>query len=447
MILKKILKYLAIKIMAKYRPEIIGITGSVGKTSAKEAARIVLSGKFNAMAGQENYNNELGIPLTIIGAKAAGKNIFGWLAVFWRAASLIIVEHKSYPRILILEMGVDRPGDMDYLLGIAQPDIGILTRIGPVHLEFFGTQEKILLEKSKLIKSLPSDGFAILNYDYPDVYSLCDETKAKCVTYGLEDGADVQAKNINYDKGALFFDLVYGDKSLPIVLPHAIGKPQVYAILSGICCGIVKGMSLEEIKMAVQNYMPAKGRGMLLPGIKNTIIIDDTYNASPQSVEAALQNLKNVADASFSPPARGGVGGGGSEEPNDGQSIAVSGAGDSLFFRKGGQGRISSIAVLGDMLELGSISEEAHFSIGKKVAESGIDYLYTKGVRAKNIAAGAKSAGMNVDKIFEFSDNLSLGKFLQEKIERGDIILVKGSRGMKMEEIIKEIADLSAVPL
>lgn len=405
-ILQKILKYLARKILAEYNPEIIAITGSVGKTSAKEAIHTVLSRYSPSLSrGSKNYNNEFGVPLAIIGAETAGKNIFKWLAVFWRAKKLILFRDKNYPKVLILELAVDKPGDMDYLLDFVKPNIGILTRIGPVHLEKFGTQEKILQEKSKLIKALPKDGFAVLNYDYKDVLSLAGETKAKSITYGFDEGADVRAKNVLLGRGQASFTLEYKGKTEAVVLLHAIGKPQIYAMLAGISCGVAKGMDLETIKEALKNYSPPKGRGNVLKGIKNTLIIDETYNASPQSVEAALENL-----AGYPPhPAKGGIGG----------------------------GRI--IAVLGDMLELGPVSRDAHFDIGKKVAELKIDYLFTAGPRAKDIARGARESGMSKDRIYEFSDNLSLGKFLQEKMEPEGKVLVKGSQGARMEKIIKEI--------
>src|SRR3989344_1895008 len=142
-ILQIILRFLARKILIKYHPDIIGITGSVGKTSAKEAIRAVLMNTKSVQSGAKNYNNELGVPLTIIGAETAGKNIFGWLKIFWRAKKLILFKDRNYPEILILEMAVDMPDDMDYLLDFIRSKIGVLTRIGPVHLEKFGTQEKI----------------------------------------------------------------------------------------------------------------------------------------------------------------------------------------------------------------------------------------------------------------------------------------------------------------
>ena len=406
-LLQSILKIFAKLILKKYRPEVIAITGSVGKTSAKEAIYAVLSDTFSVQHNIKNYNNELGVPLTIIGGEAGGKNILKWIKVFYQATRLILFRANNYPKILILEFGVDRPGDMDYILEFVKPNIGVLTRIGPVHLEKFGTQEKILQEKSKLIKALPKNGFAILNYDYKDVLSLAEETKAKSITYGLEEGADVRAKNIIFGKAQTSFTLEYNSETVAAVLMHAVGEPQIYAILSGAACGIAKGMKLKEIKNSLKNYYPPKGRGALLKGIKNTTIIDDTYNASPQSVLAALKNLKNLAPS----------------------------------FEKGGQGRIlgRSIAVLGDMLELGSISKDAHLEIGKKVCELGVDYLFTVGARAKDIAKGAIKAGMDKDNIYSFDKNFELGKFLQEKMEEGDTVLVKGSRGMHMEEIIKEL--------
>lgn len=396
-LLKLKLKWLARMILKKQNPQVIGITGSVGKTSAKDAIFSVISKKFNARKTYANYNNELGVPLTIIGAESAGKNIFKWLIIFWQAFLLFLFEHKNYPKILVLEMAVDRPGDMDYLLSIARPDIGVLTRVGPVHLEFFGEQQKILEEKAKMIKVLPKSGFAILNYDAKDVLSLCDETRAKCITYGFEEGADLRIKSILETKSSTSFTLRFGQQEEQIVLLNVIGKAQAYATLCAIACGIALGMELSEIKESIKDYRAPQGRGNLLKGVKNTYIIDDTYNASPQSVEMALETLKTVA--------------------------------------LGGR----TIAVLGDMLELGPISNDAHLEIGKAVAELRVDYLFTVGPRGKIIARGAEAVGMKKDRIFSFEENSALGNFLQDKMEEGSVILIKGSRGMKMEEIVEEI--------
>ena len=396
-LLRKILKFFAKNILQKYHPEIIGITGSVGKTSTKEAIFNVLSAKFNVQRTDGNYNNEIGLPLTIIGKKTAGKNIFGWLVIFLSAMKTILIKDKNYPDILILEMAVDKPGDMDYLLDFIKPTVGVLTRIGPVHLESFKRQEAILEEKGKLIKKLPQNGFAILNYDYKDVLGMCDVTKAKCITYGTEEGADVLAKNILVGRSQTSFSLEYRNKKTSVIILNSIGRSLVYAVLAGICVGLAKGMELEKIKESLVNYSALKGRGELVKGIKNTIFIDESYNSSPQSVEAALQNLKNLA----------------------------------------GKGR--TIAVLGDMLELGNTSKDANLDIGNKVCETGINYLLTVGSRAKDIAKGSEKAGMHKDKIYSFDNNHELGRFLQEKMEEGDTVLIKGSNAMHMSEIVEEI--------
>jgi len=399
-ILQKILKILAKQILKKYKPEIIGVTGSIGKTSTKEAIYCILKNKFNVSENIGNYNNEIGLPLAIIGRKTAGKNIFNWLDVFLYAIKLILISDKKYPKILILEMAVDKPGDMDYLLDIAKPTMGVLTRIGPVHLENFKIQQKILDEKSKMIKVLTDKDFAILNYDAKDVLSICEEIKAKCITYGLEEGADVRAKNILLGKSQSSFTLEYGDKNIPIIILHSTGRGQIYSILAGIACALSYGLDLETIKESIKDYTTPEGRGSLLKGIKNILIIDETYNSSPQAVEMALSNLGDLADSR------------------------------------------RMVAVLGDMLELGSISKESHKHIGQKVRDLGINYLFTVGKEARYIANSAKSAGMHEDKVFHFDNNQDLIKVLLENIEEDDIILVKGSRGMKMEEIVKEIKSI-----
>ncbi|MFH1822992.1 MAG: Mur ligase family protein, partial [Patescibacteria group bacterium] len=173
------LKILAKLILAKYKPDIIGVTGSVGKTSTKEAIYTVLNTKFKVRKNIKNYNNEIGLPLTIIGIDSPGKSIFGWIVVFWRAFFLLIFKDKNYPKILILEMGVDRPGDMKYLISIAKPKIGVVSLIGPVHLEFFNSLDNIQKEKGIMIKNITKDGWAIINYDEEKTREMVNLSKAK----------------------------------------------------------------------------------------------------------------------------------------------------------------------------------------------------------------------------------------------------------------------------
>jgi UDP-N-acetylmuramoyl-tripeptide--D-alanyl-D-alanine ligase len=409
-ILKFKLKVIAKLILRKYKPEIIGITGSVGKTSAKEAIFAVLSSKYRVGRNIKNYNNEIGLPLTIIGdVSAQGKNIFGWLKVFWVGFRLIIFRDKNYPEILILEMGVDRPDDMKYLTGIATCDIGVVTAIGPAHLEFFNDVKDIQKEKGILVKTLNKGGRAILNYDDELAMGFKDQSRAKILTYGFKEGAEVRAQELRFsfeDKAeaenllGISFKLRFNGSVVPVFLPDVIGYAAIYAALAGAAVGLAKEMNLLEISQALRSYRSPRGRMNLIDGIKKTVIIDDTYNgALPQGSLVALDIIKMIKLKSGS----------------------------------------KKIAVIGDMRELGPYSEEAHRNVGKKVSETGINVLITVGELAKDIARGAEEAGMSKDFIFSFSKPEEAGLFLQDRMETGDLIFVKGSQGIRCEKIVKEV--------
>jgi UDP-N-acetylmuramoyl-tripeptide--D-alanyl-D-alanine ligase len=404
-LVQSVLKFFAKKILIKYHPLVIGITGSVGKTTAKEAVSIVLAADQSVRQSVKNYNNEIGVPLTIIGVNTPGRSVIGWLIVFVRAFWLLITKINSYPEILVLEMGIDRPGDMDYLLSIVHPQIGLVTFIGSAHLEYFGTIEKIQKEKGKLVEALPKDGWAIINYDNERTKKTINLSKARVITYGIDDKADIVAKEIVFSfdfKGevrGVSFKMVYQGSAVPVFLPGVLGTNAVYAALAGAAAGIIKQKNLVTIATALNNLRPLPGRMNLVKGIKHTFIIDDTYNSSPQAVLSALGILKEL-------PIKAG--------------------------RK-------RIAVLGDMLELGDYSEEGHQEVGKYLAKLRIDKLISVGERSRDIARGAKAAGMNEDEILYFADVVSAGSFVRNLIKEGDMVLIKGSQGMRMEKIVKEI--------
>jgi UDP-N-acetylmuramoyl-tripeptide--D-alanyl-D-alanine ligase len=402
------LKFLAKAILKKYHSQIIGITGSVGKTSAKEAVFAVLRTKFRVRRSLKNYNNEFGMPLSIIDAESPGKNLFGWLKIFWQAYKLILITDKNFPEILILEMGVDKVGDMDYLNSVASCDIGIVTGIGEAHLENFGSVEKIKDEKGKLINNLRQNGWAILNFDNKQSRELAAKSKVRSLTYGFEDGADVRADNLlfKFEESksldnllGLTFKVSYNGAMVPVILPEVIGLSAVYAALAAIAAGVILGMNLVEIAAALKNFTSPRGRMKLIPGIKHTLLIDDTYNSSPQSSLAALNFISRIE----------------TENP----------------FRK--------VAVLGDMLELGAYCEEGHLTVGRTLAAAKFDLLITVGERSRDIGRGALQAGMNEEKIFNFSKNSEAGIFAQDRIKEGDLILIKGSQGARMEQIVKEL--------
>lgn len=398
------LSKLAKLILKKYSPDVIGVTGSFGKTSAKEAIYTVLSSKFNVRRNIKNYNNEIGLPLTIIGASSGGRSVWGWLGVFVKALVLIIWRDKNYPEILVLEMAVDHPGDMAYLTNLAPCKIGVVTGVGPVHIEFFKTIERIAKEKSVMVSHINKNGWAVLNCDNEYVCEMTKLTRARISSYGINNHeVDIKASEISmsqYEGGkisGLSFKLFYKGSSVPVLLPNILGEHLIYAALAAASIGRIYNMNMVDIASALRTFRAPKGRMNLIDGIKNTYIIDDTYNAGPDSVLAALNVLGKVVT-------------------------------DHHKF-----------AVLGDMLELGDYAESSHREVGKAVYNNKIDYLIVVGDQVKFIASEAEKQGLNKDNIFIFSDVERAGLFLQDKMDEGDFVLVKGSQGMRMEKIVKEV--------
>jgi len=401
------LKILAKMIVAKYQPKVIGITGSVGKTSAKEAVYTVLNSKFNVRRSVKNYNNEIGVPLTIIGSDSPGKCLIGWIGVFLRAMRLILRHDPHYPKVLVLEMGIDKPLDMDYLLSIVSPDIGVVTAVGSVHLENFGTQNNLQKEKSKMIAGVKKDGYSIINFDNKQTLDMKDLSRAKVLTFGMEKGADVSAIEARFSFGpknsqrieGISFKMIHSGSTVPCYLPAAIGYNSIYASLVAASVGIAMKMNLLEISAALKNFQSPKGRMNLIEGIKKTYIIDDTYNSEPKSV---LMGLETVAKFPIESGAK-------------------------------------KFVILGDMLELGRDSVEKHKEIGRKLAEIKINILITSGERSRDIGRGAEEAGMNSDYIFHFATSKEAGIFVQDRISQGDLVYVKGSQGARMEKTVLEI--------
>ena len=412
-LLKKILEFklrlLAKAILNKYHPEVVAITGSVGKTSTKQAIFQVLSSTYNVRANLKNYNNEIGIPLSIIGSESGGKSLLRWLIIFFKALALIIFEDKNYPNILVLEMGADRPGDLKYLTGFVPIKVAVVTSVAAVHLEFFEKLERIAKEKSTLVKALPKTGYAVLNQDDRLVWEMGNRTDAKVITYGFDQAADFAAAEISVSHDVdyrdistiqgISFKLKYDGKTVPVLLPKVLGKHLVSSALAAISVGIIFDLNLHIITEALKKFEPPKGRMHIIEGVKHTLIIDDTYNSSPLSCQRALEQLAEI-------------------NLND-------------YHKK--------FAVLGDMLELGAQTEMAHRAIGQMVAKFNIDYLATVGERSRDMMRAAADSGMSADRCFNFPDSLAAGKFLQQKINEGDILLIKGSQGMRMERTVKEL--------
>ncbi|MGB9848168.1 MAG: UDP-N-acetylmuramoyl-tripeptide--D-alanyl-D-alanine ligase [Minisyncoccia bacterium] len=402
-ILKTTLRYLAILTLRKYKPFVIGITGSVGKTSTKEAIFTVLSQEKKVRRSKGNFNNELGMPLTIINDYEKISGIFFWFKVFIFSLKQLIFTNKNYPEILVLELAADKPGDIEYLINIARPKIGVITAIGetPVHVEHYPNSQAVAKEKSKLIESLSANGFAILNRDDLIVWGLRNRTRAQVISFGFHEESDVQILGLEYkfDKKGLpegmTFKIQYGNILVPFRLYNTIGKPQVYAAAAAAAVGITMGINLVKIGEALEKYQPLAHRTNLINGVKNTIIFDDCYNASPLSMKSAIETIKEI-------PAK----------------------------RK--------VAVLGDMLELGDYTIEAHEKIGKEIVGV-VDVLICVGTAAKLIAESAIKYGFDKNKVIIFNTSESARKMIKKEIREGDLILVKASRAIGLDKIVDEL--------
>lgn len=420
-ILRWTLRILSNVIIWKYKPKIIGVGGSVGKTSTKMAIHTILSNHFKTRVSYGNLNSDLGLPLAILGdfsnkelklvsrdTKSGEKikeKIFFWLKVIFNGLYQIIFKNKNYPEILVLEYGADRPGDIKYLLKIAKPEVGVITAIGeiPVHVEFYNSPEELALEESNLIVNLYSSNLAVLNYDDSMINKIKHRTRAKIITFGFEDGADIRILNFEnkIENGKLFgiiFKIEYENNVIPFKIKNVFGKSYAYSVAAAIAVAMHFGINLITISQDLENYKPIKGRSNLISGIKDTLIIDDAYNASLLSMSAGLDLLKNL-------PAK----------------------------RK--------IAVLGDMLELGKYSILAHEKIGKIVPKC-TDILITVGPRAKFIADIARKSGLKNKNIFVYSAVEEVLDPLIQLIKPGDLILIKASHGVRLYELVENLKSI-----
>ncbi len=364
----KALQQLAAYWRGKHTPRVVGVTGSVGKTTTKEVIGGVLCQRFRTLKSEGNYNSETGLPLTLLKLE------------------------PSHQRV-VLEMGMYDLGEIAELAAIARPHVGVVTNVGPTHLERLGTIERIAQAKTELVEALPDDGVAILNGDDPWVRRMAAKTKANVFYYGLDQTCDLWANHIeSQGLEGIRFRFHHGPEIIHAKVPM-LGRHSVHTALAAAAVGLVEGQSWEEIIDGLRGA--AQLRLVVAPGLRGAIILDDTYNASPASTIAALNLLEEL----------------------DGRKIAV----------------------LGDMLELGAYEEEGHRKVGRRVLDVAA-VLITVGERGRLIAEAALAWGMEAEKVIIAEDNDSAIARLREIVAPGDIILVKGSRGMKMEEIVTALA-------
>jgi UDP-N-acetylmuramoyl-tripeptide--D-alanyl-D-alanine ligase len=418
MIAKTIKSFLAAsarRAIKRDKPLIVAITGSLGKSSAKEAIAAAL-GAFepgsDVRASLKNYNNEYGVPFTVLNVSTPGRDPIGWIKILWRALWVGWGFGRIRAKTLVLEMAADRKGDLAWLTGIAAPHVSVMTSIAPAHAEYLGSLEEIASEKATLIRTLGKGGLAVLNADDARVTAMRKETEANAVYVGESEGSDVRIRDVRItsetdERGhvvprGIEVAVDLGSQAVRFELQGTIGRPQSWA--AGFALAVASHLKIPTelaILRLQRDYHGIAGRTRIIPGIKYTTIIDDTYNAaSPSAVVSALRDVASI--------------------PLD----------------KSVQRRI---AAFGDMRELGAYADEAHRTVGHETAAQGFDVLVTCGTLARGIAAAAREAGMPEESIMSFDMTAEAGLYLQKIIREGDMILVKGSQGSRMEKVVKEL--------
>lgn len=389
-------------VLRKHRPKIIAVTGSVGKTSAKDAIYTALSKSFFVRRSEKSFNGDIGVPLTVLGVRNGWSNVFQWIRNLIDGISLLILT-TPYPKWLIVEVGADRPGDITKSLSWLKPDVVVATRFPEisVHVEFYASPEDVIKEELAPVGWLQSGGIFVFNEDDERAESAPTASGVTRLSFGFGEGANLKAENLRATSedgmpSGISFDISYGNERATVSIPDVAGRSHVYSVLAGIAVALSVGVSLEEATGAFQKHETPSGRMRLIKGMRDSVIIDDTYNASPAAMEEALIALGDI--------------------PRTGRRIAV----------------------LADMLELGGFSVIEHNRIGALVAESA-DILVTVGVRTKGIAEGARSSGMAENMIIECERGSDASTELLSLIQSGDVILVKGSQSMRMERVVKSL--------
>jgi len=347
---------------------VVAITGSNGKTTTRKLTVDVLTRQYNTLATAGNFNNEIGLPLTLLGLSP---------------------DHQW----AVVELGTNNPGEIARLTEICSPDIGLLTNIGPAHLEGLGSLDGVMREKGDLIKGLGREGKAVLNADDSRVLQLARETQHEVLLYGRSPDATIRAEKIIEDKQAISFLLKFGRERLSIQLKSP-GHYMIPNALAAAAVGYLLGISATNVKVGLESFKPVTGRMNICHMPNGVHLIDDTYNANPDSMKAALETLK----------------------------------------RMGVKGR--RILVAGDMLELGTRAPELHSQVGAMAARAKVDRLYASGEHAAVMATGAQKEGMPAANTIKGSRE-EIIEDLKGRLQPGDWVLVKGSRGMAMEKVVE----------
>jgi len=391
------LRVLARTVVRRYHPRIVMISGSVGKTSTKDAVATVLAEHFLVRKSEKSFNTELGIPFTIFGVENPWLNFFAWIKVVKSALALLLLPNH-YPNMLVLETGADCPGDLSRILKIATPDMVIITRLPEisVHVEAYASPEAVREEEFSPAYALRVTAPLIIPAD--DSYALDSAVRspAHIISYGISDDANVRISDINFleENGKVVgmkANVNVDNKNEKIFVLGSVGKIQLLPIAAAIAAGNAFGVTIQEALKALETYEPPAGRGRIFAGKNNSVVIDDSYNASPVAVEEALSTLKTFPHAK------------------------------------------RRVAVLGDMLELGRYSVMEHGRIASIAADSS-DVIVAIGIRSRAFAFASKK-----HEVFSFNNSKDAALALPYIVQEGDVILVKGSQSIRMERVVEAL--------
>lgn len=388
------LRFLARLRLKRTNATIIGITGSVGKTSAKEMISAVLSAEFKVKKSSKNHNTDIGLALSLLDQDSAYSSAWGWLKVMVQSGLTVFQKTPHYD-FLVLEMGVDQPGDMDRILKLVTPDVMVFLNVRDVHLGEgqFKDRQEILKEKGKACLAVPSEGFVLLNGDDPLLADFKGEPKAETICYGEKSHNRAQVASIRMKGLNLHFDVLDEEGHHQLYLPKTLGFYHANLALAAVAVARQFGQSYESIQKGLKRFKMPAGRLNVLEGVHDSTLIDGSYNASPSSMKAALDVLSGFA------------------------------------------GR--RIAALGTMNELGELTRESHLKLGA-YAKSRCEVLICVGPEAETIAEGAREAGFSEDRLFSFEESAKAGIKLRALLKKGDIALVKGSQNnVRMERVVE----------
>ncbi|MDP1707127.1 MAG: cyanophycin synthetase [bacterium] len=403
--MKNILKFIAIVMLAffakavvrRYRPHIVMVSGSVGKTSTKDAVAEVLSTRFFIRKSEKSFNSDFGVPFTILGVKNPWGNPSAWLSVIKSSIALLLLPNH-YPNMLVLEVGADKPGDLARILRIVTPNAVVITKLPeiPVHVEAYSSPEEVHEEEFSPAYALPAGAPLIVPSDDLNTMERTKLISARIISYGVSNNATAIISKCDFYESegrvaGMKAHVAINDEQDDLIVNGSVGATQLLPVAAAIATASAFNIPLAEALKSLESYDPPPGRGRLIIGKNNSVIIDDSYNSSPAAVEEALTTLKSFPRAT------------------------------------------RRIAVLGDMLELGRYSVTEHERIAVLAGESA-DMIVTVGIRARTFASAPGKA-----EVMQFDNSRSASGELASLVREGDVILVKGSQSIRTERIVEAL--------